>query len=418
MEKPKLFETKQQFLWTLFLLFSLFLMRMEGEYRTYREFISKPFYFTYATVVNAYMKQKGKHTYQVVKLRSDEGRIFYTTTHQKKLLSQRRLRLQIFPDKKITFTDFLGGFYVKSRIRAVEVPPHTLKTFLVEKVRTQHAEALLASFYNAIFFSTPVPKKLRKKISLLGVSHLIALSGFHLGILWTIVYGGLLLCYRFFQQRYFPYRYALLDVGMAAILLLGVYVWFVGAPPSLLRAYVMIVAGWMMLLLGIELLSFGFLATIAFLLLFLSPALSVSLGFWLSLSGVFYIFLLLQYARHSPKLTVTLLLIPVGIFLLMLPVTHLFFGTTSPCQLLSPLLSLLFIPFYPMAMLVHLIGSGAWFDSSLIWLFSLPDGGEEQMLSWPMAAGYLLLSLAAVLSRKAYLLLWIAAVGYALYLFL
>ena len=46
------------------------------------------------------------------------------------------------------------------------------------------------------FFATPLAKEVREKISLFGVSHLVALSGFHLGILWALVYGGLLLLYR------------------------------------------------------------------------------------------------------------------------------------------------------------------------------------------------------------------------------
>jgi len=418
MEKPALFETKQQFFKTIFLLLSLFFLRVGWEYRAYTEFISKPFYFTYATVIDAYRKQKGKRTYQVLKLQSDTGRIFYTIAHRKTLLEKRRLRLQIFPDSKIGFTDFLGGFYVKSRIREVEEPSTSLKALLVEKVDAQHHNALLGSFYNAIFFATPLSKALREKISLLGISHLIALSGFHLGILWTLVYGGVLPGYRFFQQRYFPYRYALFDVGAVAIVLLGIYVWFVGAPPSLLRAYTMIVAGWAMLLMGVELLSFGFLTTIAVALLLLSPALAVSLGFWLSLAGVFYIFLLLQYVDdYTHKWRVTLFLIPVGIFLLMLPLVHLFFGTTSPYQLLSPLLSLLFIPFYPMVMLLHLLGRGEGCDTLLLWLFSLPKTGEEQLLPFGMAVGYLLLSLGAIRFRKAYYLLWAISCGYALYLF-
>ena len=118
-------------------------------------------------------------------------------------------------------------------------------------------------------------------------------------------------------------------MGLAAIVVLGVYVWFVGAPPSLLRSYGMILAGWAVLLMAIELLSFDFLATVAALLLVLFPSLSVSLGFWLSVEGVFYIFLLLQYAKGHNKWIITLRVIPVGIFLLMLPIVHTVFAMTS-----------------------------------------------------------------------------------------
>jgi len=417
MEKPKLFETKKSFVWTMVILLLLFSLRLGWEYKSYTEFISKPFYYTYATVENAYIKQKGKRSYQVLKLHSDDGLTFYTTTHQKKLLQNRRLRLQIFPGEQIGFTNYLGSFYVKSRIRSSEPMPADIKSGIQKKVASQHKDPALGSFYNAIFFAAPLAKDIREKISLLGVSHLVALSGFHLGILWAIVYGGLLLVYRPFQQRYFPYRYALFDVGLIAIIVLGIYVWFVGAPPSLIRSYAMILAGWAVLLMAIELLSFGFLATIVALLLVLFPSLSVSLGFWLSVAGVFYIFLLLQYTKGYNKWIVTLLVIPVGIFLLMLPIVHMVFGTTSFYQLLSPILSILFIPFYPLAMLLHLLGIGYIFDTALLWLFDLPVKGEEHLLPLWMGIVYIILSLAAVRYRLIFYVVLGSALLYTGFLF-
>ena len=418
MEKPKLFETKKSFFWTMALLLFLFSLRLGWEYKNYREFISKPFYFTYATVENAYIKQKGKRSYQVLKVHSDDGLTFYTTTHRKALLQNRRLRLQIFPDEKIGFTDYLGSFYVKSRISSSETVPSGVKEGVLAKVASQHEDPALGSFYNAIFFATPLAKEIREKISLLGVSHLVALSGFHLGILWALVYGGLLLLYRPLQQRYFPYRYALFDVGLAAIVVLGVYVWFVGAPPSLLRSYAMILAGWAVLLMAIELLSFDFLATVAALLLVLFPSLSVSLGFWLSVAGVFYIFLLLQYAKGYNKWIITLLVIPVGIFLLMLPIVHTVFATTSSWQLLSPVLSILFIPFYPLVMLLHLLGLGGTLDVALLWLFDLPVKEGEHLLPLWTGLVYVMFSLAAVRYRAMFYAVSGSAVSYAGYLFL
>ncbi|AKF24230.1 transporter [Sulfurovum lithotrophicum] len=417
MEKPKLFETHKSFVWTMVILLFLFSIRLGWEYKNYTEFISKPFYYTYATVLNAYIKQKGKRSYQVLKLHSDNGLTFYTVTHQKELLQNRRLRLQIFPSKKIGFTDYLGSFYVKSRIRSNDPVSAGVKEDVLEKVASQHSDQKIGSFYNAIFFATPLSKEIREKISLLGVSHLVALSGFHLGILWALVYGGLLLLYRPLQQRYFPYRYALFDVGLIAIVVLGIYVWFVGAPPSLIRSYAMILAGWAVLLMAIELLSFSFLAMVAALLPVLFPSLSVSLGFWLSVAGVFYIFLLLQYFREYNKWLITLLFIPVGIFLLMLPVVHMIFGTTSILQLFSPLLSILFIPFYPLVIFLHLLGMGNLLDNALLWMFDLPSSGTEHFLPLWAGAVYVLLSLAAIRYRPMFYAALGSAFTYAGFLF-
>jgi len=417
LEKPKFFESRKAFVRTVLVLLSLIAVRLFFEYQAYTEFISKPFYFTYANVLKSYEKSKHGKTYTVLKLRSDEGYTLYTTTHQKEDFRHKRLRLQLFPDKSISFRDYLGTFYVKSRLKEVEEQPETLKDRLMKKVSDQHENSALATFYNALFFATPIDKTLREKIALLGVSHLVALSGFHLGILWGLLYGVLLLFYRPLQQKKFPYRHALLDVGLVTMILLGIYLWFVDFPPSLLRSYAMVCVGWIVLLLGIELLSFKLLGSIVLLLLFLFPSLLVSLGFWLSVSGVFYIFLLLQYTKSMNKWLITGLVIPVGIFLLMLPVVHMIFDVASPWQLTSPLLSLLFIPFYPLVMLFHLLGVGGLIDNILLGLFALPQSSEANLLPVWIGVGYLGLSVASVFYRKLfYLLLGVSAV-YAGYLF-
>jgi len=417
MEKPKLYESRRDVFLTFGLLGILLLFHLLYEYRNYRNFISLPFYYTYANVETARIKEKHRRRYQVLKLKSQDGKTFYTTTHVKKPLNGYRLRLQIFPEKGISFWDYLGTFYVKSRIKAKEKQPLGSKEYLTEKIASQHGDRMMQAFYNAIFFATPIPHELREKITLLGVSHLVALSGFHLGILWALVYGVLLLLYKPLQQRYFPYRFALIDVGAVSILLLGAYVLFVGAPPSLVRAYAMVFLGWLLLVLGVELLSFPFLFTVAALLIVLYPSLVVSLSFWFSFLGVFYIFLLLKYTGHWNKWVITLLVIPVGIFLLMLPVVHTFFPLTSHWQILSVLLSLLFIPFYPLMILLHLCGCGDWFDTALGYLFSLPENGSEMWMSWWMFGIYAVLSIGAIWRRSLFLLLFTTAVVYAVYLF-
>ena len=418
LEKPKLFPQRKTFVWFASLLAILILLRLIFLYQNYQDFISKPFYYTYATVLTSYEKTKYDKRYKVLKLKSLEGFTFYTTSHRKENFNHKRLRLQLFPNESIGFTDYLGTFYVKSKIKHQEKLPLTTKDTLLAYVKHQHSDASLASFYNAIFFATPLEVKLRDKIALLGVSHLVALSGFHLGILWGLIYGFLLLLYRPLQQKFFPYRHALLDVGMVSMLLLGFYVWFVGAPPSLLRSYAMVLVGWSVLLMGMELLSFTFLLSVFLFLCVIFPGLLVSLSFWLSVAGVFYIFLLLQYTKTSNKWVITLVYIPVGIFVLMLPIVHTLFPVTSTYQLLSPLLSLLFIPFYPISMFLHLIGIGDVFDGYLISLFRVPVEGEEHLLPLWAAFVYVLLSIAAIWQKKLFYVVLGLAVSYGVYVFM
>ena len=418
LEKPKLFPEKKTFVWVMLFFLLLILVRLSIEYQSYQSFISKPFYYTHAKVLNAYEKTKGNKRYQVLKLRSEDGFTFYTRNYSKDNFSHKRLRLQIFPDKHISFSDYLGTFYVKSRIKNQALLPVTFKDTLLEKVAKQHKDTSLQSFYNAIFFATPLEKELREKVSMLGVSHLVALSGFHLGILWGLVYGLLLLLYKPLQQRFFPYRHALFDVGIVAMIFLGVYLWFVDFPPSLLRSYAMVLVGWIVLLLGMELLSFTFLTTIILILVALFPSLVVSLSFGLSVAGVFYIFLLLQYSKGVKAWMITLIFIPLGIFVLMLPIVHTIFTVTSAYQLLSPLLSLLFIPFYPLVMVLHLLGFGSLFDTALLSLFSLPQSSRESLFPiWAMI-GYTGLSIGAIWSKKLFWSVLGLASSYMVYLFI
>jgi competence protein ComEC len=220
------------------------------------------------------------------------------------------------------------------------------------------------------------------------------------------------------QQKYFPYRHALFDVGMVAMSILGFYVWFVDFPPSLVRSFAMVLVGWGVLLLGMELLSFSFLASVFLLLTLLFPSLLVSLSFWLSVAGVFYIFLLLQYTKTWNKWLITLGVIPIGIFILMLPIVHAIFGVTSTYQLMSPILSLLFVFFYPLVMLLHLLGIGGIFDTYLLWLFSLPANSVVSVIPSWLALGYLGLSMIAIWYRKVFYMVLGLAILYMFYLFI
>ncbi|MGC9350519.1 MAG: ComEC/Rec2 family competence protein [Sulfurovum sp.] len=418
LEKPRLFDDTKSFVWVMSAVSMLILFRLFLSYQEYRAFISKPFYYTYADVISEKTKHSRGKSYKILKLHAENGLRFITTSYRKDSCTNRRLRLQIFPDEKIGFRGYLGTFFVKSRIKEVLPGKKSLKERLLEKVNAQHRSENLAAFYQAIFFAEPLPAKLRDQIGKLGVSHLVALSGFHLGILWGIVYGFLSLLYRPLQQRYFPYRFVLIDIGLVTLSVLALYLWFVGSPPSLIRSYAMLLVGWGVLLMGLELLSFSFLWIVVAIVLVLFPSLVVSLGLWFSVAGVFSIYLLLKYTKERSRYMLSLAVIPVGVFLLMLPIVHTVFPVTTPYQLLSPLLSLLFIPFYPLAMVLHLAEYGGVLDEVLLQLFQSPSDTEVHLLPIEMMVAYIALAFLSTRYRYAFLLLVSAALAYAVYLFL
>jgi len=417
LDKPRLFLNYREFLFVVGVLLVVATMRLYLLHIEYMEFVEKPFYYTKAKVLLQYTKNGNNRPYEVLKLECEDGKLLYTTAHLRSSIVGKIVRVKLLPDKSISFYDYLGTYYVKSRLKVVGDVPPTTKSRLLDAISAQHKEHNATLLYQAIFLATPIPSNLREKISALGVSHLVALSGFHLTILWGIIYGLLAILYKPLQQRWFPYRMMLLDMGLLTLVILGYYLWLVDMPPSLVRSYAMAVVVWLALLVGIEIISFQLLGFVVALLLALSPTLIVSMGFYFSIAGVFYIYLVLHWGRESSKWLVTILYIPIGIFILMLPVVHTLFGMISPWQILSPLLSLSFVLFYPLSIVLHIIGAGSLFDGGLLYLFDLtsPPYREHILPIWYLAI-YLTLSFFAIFSRLFFVATVVSAISYGIYL--
>ncbi len=418
LEKPKLFLTLKEFWVTLFFLLFLLGVRLFILYGEYKEFKEKPFFYTDVQVLQAYEKWKGDEYYTILKLYSTTLDInFFSRTKVRAEEISPKIRLKLFPHDDMKFSDYLGTSFIFSKINEIYEPKESIKNELFEVVDKQHDSSMIANFYKAIFFATPLEKDLRMQVSSLGISHLIALSGFHLAILSTLLFFLLRLFYRPLQQKFFPYRFDVLDVGFMVLIILAWYVWFVDAPPSLIRSYMMMLMGWILLVLGVELLSFSFLVTVILLLLVIFPKLLLSLAFWFSVAGVFYIFLLLHYFSHINKYLMTLL-ISFGLFVLMLPIVHAVFSLTSSLQLYSPLLSLGFTFFYPLSIFCHLLDMGGIFDSYLQELFTLPAQTVAFQLGKIYLFVYLMLSFLSISSRWLFYLLLFIALIFALWLFI
>ena len=204
LQKPQLFTDIKSFIWVILFLSSIIVLRLVLSYQEYRSFISKPFFYTYAEVISEKNKTKnGKH-YKILKLQEENGLRFITTSYDKVSYTKKRLRLQIFPTEKISFRGYMGTFFVKSRIKKATPVSSSFKDRLMNPVTHQHKDTKLASFYNAIFFATELDSTLRDQISKLGISHLVALSGFHLGYS-----GGFFMDYRYtstnrYSKVFFP----------------------------------------------------------------------------------------------------------------------------------------------------------------------------------------------------------------------
>jgi len=399
LERPELFSGRDIY-WFLTLCLFLSSIALTFQYLDYRKLTAFDDASVYADVIHQYAKKNGEKSYQVLKLRTDKGVQFYTTGSQYlRDLHGYRLELLIWP-KSLSYLGYLKGFFAYSTIVKV-YPEKSAKIRLAESIAAEHENGRIGQIYGALFTALPMDKQLRSELSALGVSHLLAISGFHLGVLTFILFALIKPLYFPLQQRYFPYRHGRLDLFIVISLSLLAYLWFLDFVPSLIRAFGMMIVGFILYDRGIRLLSIQTLFIVVMLLVSLWPRLFFALGFWLSVGGVFFILLFLHYFSHWHKVW-QFIMVHLWVYVMMLPAALWLFGGFGSYHPLSVLWSMLFILFYPLALAAHLIGYGSVFDDILSALLSLSAPAEVDI------AGYvvflqLILALAAVRYKKALL---------------
>ncbi len=416
LEKVPLFRNRRDSLHLLLLLFVLFTLSISFEYYNYKELTKFDSQLVNATVLKQYSKskltKKGKiKTYQVLKFKSDKGFVFYSTASKKlSNIKYTRVQLEVWAGK-ISFYEYMHGFYCFSKILKI-YPDNSYKKRLNNFIDKQHKDKDISLLYQALFSAKQLPYELQKIFSNLGVSHLIAISGFHLGALSALLFFLIKYPYRFLQDRFFPYRSYKVDSFIMIGFFLLSYLLFLDSPPSLLRAFVMLIVGFVLYDRGVEVLSMETLLLTILLILALFVRLFFSLGFWLSSSGVFYIFLFLIFFKRHSKLW-QFLILPLWVYLMMLPYSLVIFANFSIYHPLSILWTSLFTLYYPLAILLHILGHGDLLDFLLRNLMQL---GEESILieiSYYFLVVQILLSLLTLYRKKILLLL----VTYTLSLF-
>ena len=417
LEEVTLFSSKKDIFLFSFVLFALLSFSLLWQYYKYKELTKFDSQLVNATVIKEYEKtkltKKGKtKTYKVLKLLSDDGFVFYTIASKRlQNLKNKNLQLEIWAGK-ISFKEYLKGFFSFSKIIQIYKEP-TYKQLFASQIDAQHTNKDIAQLYKALFLAMPLPRAMQTQFSNLGISHLIAISGFHLGVLAAILFFILKYPYKALQNRYFPYRSYKRDSFGVIAFALFCYLLFLDSPPSLLRAFVMLMVGFYLYDRGVQIVSMQTLLITVLLILALFPKLIYSIGFWLSASGVFYIFLFLIYFKKMHPLK-QFLLLPLWVYLLMLPFSMTIFGNFSPYHPLSIILTSLFTLFYPLAIALHVTGLGDLLDIPLASLIHFDTHAVQNILPKYFLTIEVLLSLAAVFSKKALYVLLV----YALFLFI
>ncbi len=406
LERPELFD-RRTFAYFLALIGAIALVSLLNLYSNFKELQRFDTAEIRAEVLNHYVKTKAQRRYGVLKLQS-EGVIFYTTgSAHLKNLQGRTIDLLIWPSR-LSFLEYLRGFYVHSALLGV-APELSTKERLNRLIAKAHHSKWMAELYGALFTASPMNPNLRNALSALGVSHLLAISGFHLGLLSLFVYGILYGPYRLAQSRYFPYRHRNRDLFVATAVILGLYLLILGWIPSLIRAFAMLLVGYILYDRGLKVISMQTLFVSILGLLALWPQLFFTLGFWLSVAGVYYIFLLLHYFSGYSKIVLSVM-IAAGVYLMMLPFSLSIFESFSLWHPLSIVWSLLFILFYPLVLLLHVIGYGDILD---LLLLSAMQGVEVKnvALSYSILGLHVTLSLLALRGRRLFVLSLVFALG-------
>lgn len=415
LERVELF-TKKEFLSFLLFCLLIFTYSLLINYKNYKDLTRFDSALIDAKVLKQYTKTKGTKKYQVLKLKSDNGTTFYTSANKKfQEAKGKKLHLEIWM-KDLSFYQYLTSFYAFSKIISIN-KEETLKQKLNSFLASQHKDENITNIYQALYSASPLSKELQSSFSTLGVSHLLAISGFHLGVLSALLFFLFRPIYTFFQNRYFPYTNSKTHLFVLVITFLFGYLLFLDSPPSLLRAFVMLLVGFVLYDRGIKIISMQTLSLTIILILSFAPKLFFALGFWLSVSGVFYIFLFLIHFKHLSKI-LQFILVPFWVYFMMLPLSLSIFGSFSIYHPLSILWTSLFTIFYPLSIVLHLVGFGDLFDGLLNSFLLLEQNQTIVKLDFLYLAVFLIISISSVFKKSiTWLLLSLALLVfiYAIY---
>ncbi len=413
----ELLTTPKEYLLCGVILSLLLAINLYLEYLNYQKLdFSKPTSLN-AQILLQYPKTKDQKTYFVLKLQS-KGMIFYTTIKESLKNLQYRHAQFFGRIKSCSFLESLKSCFFQTYSFSL-TRKQDFKSHLRHFIDSTHSSALVGNLYRALFIGDSLNKDLRDRANALGINHLLAISGFHLGILSASVYFLFSLFYTPLQKRYFPYRNAFYDIGVLVWVFLLGYLLLLDFLPSFFRAFLMGLLGFLACFFGVRLLSFKLLILACCIAIALLPKLLFSVGFLLSVCGVWYIFLFLKHTQAFFKSSSFLMRsfqaisLSALVFLNMLIIAHAFFPMFSPYQLFSIPLGLIFIVFFPLSLLLHAVGLGSLLDRILNMPLAIPTISVFSPL-WLLGV-HLFLTILSVRFFKVYLSMNVLSVGFFLY---
>ncbi len=242
-------------------------------------------------------------------------------------LARKRIYHQAFVEKEDIMLLNQGGSNAREKI-------HTFRTGFIQNLKNHTQKPATAGMINGIVLGdrSLLKDEINSAFRDVGAAHVLAVSGLHVGIVFSIFYFFLKNANRLVR---------------AVVILAGVwaFVIFAGAPPSAVRAGSMFSIFTLGGLFGKKAHSLNILAFCAFLHLFLEPNLMRDVGFqfsYLALAGIIIFFRKVNALIPAPrKLSPVKDLISLSIAaqLGVLPLSVYYFGQASPYFMLSSIFS-------------------------------------------------------------------------------
>ncbi|HFU75716.1 MAG TPA: ComEC/Rec2 family competence protein, partial [Arcobacter sp.] len=271
MEPLNLVNTKKEWGLIYLLLFFLFLFHLFFHFLHYQEIIQEEVYQDTFIVKNIYPKE----TYTTLKLSNDSITYFTSINKDQNILKLDTVE-SFFLTSNISFYDYLKGFYTPSFAITIINKNHH-QTPIANFIDTQHTNKEIVDIYKALFLAIPLPQDINIQNANFGVSHLFAISGFHLAVILTFLYFLFNLSYTKVHKNYFPYRNKRFDILVLSSIIIFSYLIYIDLVASFLRSFVMFFIGIIFLRSHIKVLSFNTLLLTFVIIITLFPKLLFSL---------------------------------------------------------------------------------------------------------------------------------------------
>ncbi|MEX1298648.1 MAG: DNA internalization-related competence protein ComEC/Rec2 [Desulfotignum sp.] len=269
--------------------------------------------------------------------------------------------------------------------------------FLMSRLDHRDGAHVLAALVTGIKHSMPL--KLRDQFARAGTSHLLAISGLHMGILCLIFFFVFYRLLWLFPQWMVTAR-ARKIAGLLTLLPLGMYLIFSGFSPSTQRAFIMIALFMTAFVIEKQTHPFNTLAGAGIVILLIDPAALFSISFQLSFTSVLFIIAGMNAMKNYPGFR--------------LPAISRFAGSISGITLLAGLGTFpLIAGYFNLVSLVQIPANLILVP--MIGFVCLPAGLISLMI-WPLVpdlAAWLLTGAAQLVEWCTRYVMWLTEIPYA-----